>query len=86
MTTSSADALARHAGRLLCRHLALAMVLTALFGLHPSDRYRSALYLLWAALPLTAAAWALARARQKRRLRHERSRHIARPDDWTPAV
>ncbi|MEU6991049.1 hypothetical protein ABZ953_10390 [Streptomyces sp. NPDC046465] len=86
MTTSSADALARHAGRLLCWHLALAMVLTASLGLHPYDRLRPALYVLWAALPLTAAAWALARAHQKRRLRQERSRHTAQPDDWTPAA
>ncbi|MGV2920712.1 hypothetical protein [Streptomyces alfalfae] len=65
MTTARADALARHTGRLLCHHLALAMTLTAAFTAHPVDSCRPALYWLWAALPLTATAWALARAHQK---------------------
>ncbi|MEV0125125.1 hypothetical protein AB0I16_26920 [Streptomyces sp. NPDC050703] len=86
MTTPRADALARHTGRLLCHHLALAMTLTAAFTAHPAETYRPALYLLWAALPLTATAWALARAHQKHHQRREYRRHISHPTDWTPAA
>ncbi|MGV2917127.1 hypothetical protein [Streptomyces alfalfae] len=86
MTTPRADALARHAGRLLCHHLALAMALTAALTAHPAETWRPALYLLWAALPLTATAWTLARAHQKRLQRCERSRHTSHPTDWTPAA
>ncbi|GAA2314196.1 hypothetical protein OKJ48_10070 [Streptomyces kunmingensis] len=82
MTTHIATPL----GRILCGHLALAMSGTATLVLLEAERYRAALYLLWAALPVTAAAWALARAHEKRRLRRERDAHTARPADWTSVV
>ncbi|QQC87904.1 hypothetical protein [Streptomyces alfalfae] len=47
---------------------------------------RPALYWLWAALPLPATAWTLARDHQKHLQRRERHRHISHPTDWTPAA
>ncbi|MEU6123406.1 hypothetical protein [Streptomyces sp. NPDC047123] len=82
MPTNRADAAARHTGRLLCLHLALAMSLTAGSAVFGVDDHRLGLYLLWAALPLSAAAWALARFRQKRVRHEERSHHVGHPADW----
>ncbi|MFJ8827520.1 hypothetical protein ACIREE_37910 [Streptomyces sp. NPDC102467] len=86
MTTHTAITLARHLGRILCWHLALAMAGTATRVLPHADRYRTGLYLWWAALPVTAAVWALARANEKRHLQRERDTHTARPADWTPTA
>ncbi|MFJ9041754.1 hypothetical protein ACIRF8_34950 [Streptomyces sp. NPDC102406] len=86
MTTHTAIALARHVGRILCWHLALAMTGSAASVLLDADRYDPALYALWAALPVTAVAWALARAVEKRHQRRERDARSADSADWTPAA
>ncbi|MFI0241147.1 hypothetical protein [Streptomyces sp. NPDC016845] len=83
MTTHTATALARNLGRLLCAHLALAMAGAATVAWLDADRYRTALYVLWAALPASAALWALARVNEKRHLRRDRDADTARPADWT---
>lgn len=83
MTAHTATTLARHLARALCWHLALAMAGAATVAVLDADRYRTQLYWFWAALPVTALAWALARANEKRHLRREREAQTARPDDWT---
>ncbi|MYW65770.1 hypothetical protein GTY65_17160 [Streptomyces sp. SID8379] len=84
MNTHTATTLTRHLGRLLCWHLAAAMTLSAAYTLAHPHGHRVGLYLLWAALPLSSLAWALARACEKRHLRHDRERDTADPTDWTP--
>ncbi|MEU8791013.1 hypothetical protein [Streptomyces sp. NPDC048643] len=86
MTAHTATTFARHLGRLLCLHLALAMVCTAAFTVRGGHSHRTALYALWAALPLTGVAWALARAAEKRESRRERDASTADPTDWTSAA
>lgn len=86
MTAHTATTLARLLGRLLCGHLALAMASTAAFTALGVHTHRAPLYALWAALPVTGIAWALARAAEKRRLLRERDASTADPADWTPAA
>ncbi|MEW2162512.1 hypothetical protein AB0912_05875 [Streptomyces sp. NPDC007084] len=86
MTAHTATKIARHLGRLLCGHLALAMASTAAVTVLGAHSHRPALYALWAALPLTGAAWAVARATEKRRMLHERNASTADPTDWTSAA
>lgn len=86
MSAPSASTIARGLGRLLCLHLALAMASAAAFTLLGARTHRTALYALWAALPLTGVAWAFARAGEKRRTRRERDASTADPTDWTSAA
>lgn len=81
-----ATTITRHLGRLLCGHLALALTATATLATLGVHTHRAALYALWAVFPLTAAAWALARAAEKRHLRSERNARSADPTDWTSAA
>ncbi|MEU0787647.1 hypothetical protein ABZ341_39670 [Streptomyces sp. NPDC006173] len=86
MSASFASTIARRLGRLLCLHLALAMASTAAFTVLGVHTRRTALWALWAALPLTGVAWALARAGEKRQSRRERDTSTADPTDWTSAA
>ncbi|MYT68271.1 MULTISPECIES: hypothetical protein [unclassified Streptomyces] len=86
MNTHTATALARHLGRLLCWHLALAMLCTAGYTLSAIHTHRTVLYLTWAALPLTALLWATTRALEKHHLNRDRAADTTHTSDWTPAA
>ncbi|MFG2312115.1 hypothetical protein ACGFS9_26130 [Streptomyces sp. NPDC048566] len=86
MTTTAATAITRRLGRLLCGHLALAMSATAALSVLGARGQHTALLVVWAAFPLTALAWALARADEKRRQVRDRNASTADPADWTPAA
>ncbi|MFF1515352.1 hypothetical protein [Streptomyces sp. NPDC058305] len=86
MTAHTATTIARLLGRLLCLHLALAMASAAASTVLGAHTHRTALYALWAALPLTGAAWALARSAEKRRSRRDRDASTADAADWTSAA